>query len=192
MARSPSSFNPYPCRVADFLGGSSRPSGRSHDRGPLNDIAFYIPNLPHFFTILTVSLGATSAVVSSCGHDSGHIAHRVAQELAGHWATHEGPVQRPPHRPPPHAQPLAPVRQHHGSVRGCPRGFAPITHHPAMRDNPVVAYGRSSDLIAPSFLVMRSPDGSPLFTSSRWLLPTCDLWKLLIEQYFGHFLSERG
>ena len=33
MARSPTSFNPYPCRVADFLGGSSRPSGRSHDRG---------------------------------------------------------------------------------------------------------------------------------------------------------------
>src|SRR2546425_12615950 len=72
----------------------------------------------------TVSLGVTSAVVSSCGTESGPIEQRVAQELAGHWATHEGPAERPPHRPPPHAQPLAPVRQHQGrrprlTPRGC-------------------------------------------------------------------------
>ena len=40
--------------------------------------------------IPTVSLGVTSAVVSSCRHDSGHIEHRVAHELAGHWATMKG------------------------------------------------------------------------------------------------------
>jgi hypothetical protein len=34
-----------------------------------------------------------------------------------------------------------------------------------MRDNPVVAYGRSNDIIAPSFLVRRCPDGGPLFAS---------------------------
>jgi hypothetical protein len=72
----------------------------------------------------TVSLGVTSAVVSSCGHDSGQIEQRVAHELAGHWATHEGPAERPPHRHPPHAQPLAPVRQPQGrrprlTPRGC-------------------------------------------------------------------------
>src|SRR3989442_14250445 len=72
----------------------------------------------------TVSLGVTSAVASSCGHNSGQIEHRVAHELAEHWATHEGPAERPPHRHPPPAQPLAPVRQHHGrrprlTPRGC-------------------------------------------------------------------------
>jgi hypothetical protein len=55
-------------------------------------------------------------------------------------------------------------------VRGCPRGVAPINHPPAMRDNPGGAYGRSNDIIAPAFLVMRGPDGGPLFASSRWLL----------------------
>jgi len=39
-----------------------------------------------------------------------------------------------------------------------------------MRDNPVVAYGRSNDTIAAPFLVMRCPDGGLLFASSRWLL----------------------
>jgi len=73
--------------------------------------------------IPTVSLGVTSAVVSSCGHDSGHIEPLVAHELAGHWATHAGPAECPPHRPPPHAQPLAPVRQYHGRhPRLIPRG----------------------------------------------------------------------
>src|SRR6266478_1303688 len=72
----------------------------------------------------TVSLGVTSAVASSCGQNSGQIEHRVAHELAEHWATHEGPAERPPHRHPPPAQPLAPVRQHHGrrprlTPRGC-------------------------------------------------------------------------
>jgi hypothetical protein len=41
-----------------------------------------------------------------------------------------------------------------------------------MRANPVVAYGRSNDIIAPAFLGMRGPDGTPLFASSRWLLHT--------------------
>jgi hypothetical protein len=71
----------------------------------------------------TVSLGGTSAVVSSCGHDSGPIEQRVAQSLAGHWATHAGPAERPQHRPPPHAQPLTPGRQPHGRrPRLPPRG----------------------------------------------------------------------
>jgi len=82
----------------------------------LSELRIHIP---------TVSLGVTSAVVSSCGHDSGQIEQLVAQELAAHWATHEGPAERPQHRHPPHAQPLAPVRQHHGrrprlTTRGCP------------------------------------------------------------------------
>jgi hypothetical protein len=73
--------------------------------------------------IPTVSLGVTSAVVSSCGHDRGHIEPRVAHAWAGHWATHDGPAERPPHRPP-HAQPRAPVQQQHGRrprlpPRGC-------------------------------------------------------------------------
>jgi len=34
-------------------------------------------------------------------------------------------------------------------VHGCPRGLAPIKHHPAMKDNHVVAHGRSTDTIAP-------------------------------------------
>src|SRR5712691_4085641 len=35
MARSPSRFNPYWGCAAHFSGGSWRPSGRSHDRGPI-------------------------------------------------------------------------------------------------------------------------------------------------------------
>jgi hypothetical protein len=38
-----------------------------------------------------------------------------------------------------------------------------------MRDNPVIAYGRSNDIIAPSFLGMRGSEDGPLFASSRWL-----------------------
>jgi hypothetical protein len=87
----------------------------------------------------TVSLGVTSAVVSSCGHDSGHIEHRVAHELAGHWATHERPAEGTQHRHPPHAQPLAPVRQHHGrrprlTPRGCTDHTSPSDEgHPCGR-----------------------------------------------------------
>jgi len=39
-------------------------------------------------------------------------------------------------------------------VHGCPRGGAPMQPHPAMRDTPLVAYGRSNDILAPSFLGM--------------------------------------
>jgi len=46
------------------------------------------------------------------------------------------------------------MRSIKAGVHGCPRGVAPITHHPAMRDNPVGAYGRSNDTIAVQFLVM--------------------------------------
>ena len=35
----------------------------------------------------TVSLGVTSAVVSSCGHNSGQIEQRVAHEFTVHLAT---------------------------------------------------------------------------------------------------------
>src|SRR5438128_46361 len=69
--------------------------------------------------IPTVSLGVTSAVVSSCGYDSGQIEHRVAHELAGHWATHAGPAKRPPHRHPSHAQPSHPGGSIMAGVRGC-------------------------------------------------------------------------
>jgi len=82
------------------------------------------PAKERYRSILTVSLGVTSAVASSCGHDSGQIEQLVAHELAGHWATHEGPAERTQHCHPPHAQPLAPVRQHQGrrprlTPRGC-------------------------------------------------------------------------
>ena len=87
----------------------------------------------------TVSLGVTSAVVSSCGHDSGHIEHRVTHELAGHWATHERPAEGIQHRHPPHAQPLAPVRQPQGrrprlTPRGCTDHTSPSDEgHPCGR-----------------------------------------------------------
>ena len=39
-------------------------------------------------------LSVTSAVVSSCGHDSGwQLEPLVAHELAGHWATHAGAAE---------------------------------------------------------------------------------------------------
>ena len=50
-------------------------------------------------------------------------------------------------------------------VYGCPRGVAPIKHHPAMKDSHVVAHGRSNDPIVASFLVMRCPRSEPLFAS---------------------------
>ena len=56
--------------------------------------------------------------------------------------------------------------------RGCPRGVAPLQHHSGMRDHPGGAYGRGNDVIAPAFLVLRCPDGSPLCAASRWLLHT--------------------
>ena len=43
MARSPIHFNLCWGRVAHFSGGSLRPSGRSHDRGPIESILEY-PN----------------------------------------------------------------------------------------------------------------------------------------------------
>ena len=83
----------------------------------------------------TVSLGVTSAVVSSCGHDSGQIEPLGAHELAGHWATHEGPAERPPHRHPPHVQPLAPVRQPRDRrPRLTPRGCT--DHTPPSNEGP--------------------------------------------------------
>jgi len=75
-------------------------------------------------------------------------------------------VIRRTHRPSP------PCSSSMAGVCGCPRGVAPIQHHPAMRDTPMVAYGRSSDIIASSFLGMRCPNSRPLFASSRWLFPT--------------------
>src|SRR5215813_10026184 len=85
--------------------------------------------------IPTVSLGVTSAVVSSGGHESGHIEPRVTQAWAGHWASHAGPVARPPHRHPPHVQPLAPVRQPHGRrPRLPPRGCT--AHTPPSEEGP--------------------------------------------------------
>src|SRR5215475_1457669 len=65
-------------------------------------------------------------------------------------------------------------------VRGWPRAIAPIKHYPTMRATPVVAYGRSNDIIAPSFLGMRCPDSDPLFASLRGFTRLDDLWKLLI------------
>src|SRR5712691_4635721 len=53
-----------------------------------------------------------------------------------------------------------------------PEEVAPLPHHAAMEDHPVVAHGRRNGTIAPSFLVMRCPHGGPLFASSRWLLHT--------------------
>ena len=50
-------------------------------------------------------------------------------------------------------------------VYGCPRGVAPIKHHPAMQDSHVVAHERSNDPIAALFLVMRCPRSEPLFAS---------------------------
>ena len=72
----------------------------------------------------TVSLGVTSAVVSSCGHESGQIEQRVAHKLAGHWATDEGPAERTQHRHQQHAQPVAHVRQRQDRrPQLTPRGF---------------------------------------------------------------------
>jgi hypothetical protein len=115
-----------------------------------------------------VGLDVMSLVASSCGHDSGHIEPRVAYALAGHWATHGEPTERTQHRHPPPAPPVAPVHSIKAGVHGCPRGVAPITPHPAMRDTPVGAYGRSNDTIAAPFLMMRGPHGGPRFASSLW------------------------
>jgi hypothetical protein len=61
----------------------------------------------------TVSLGVTSAVVSSCGHDRGQIEQRVAHKLAVPLATQRGRAKRIQHRHPPRAQPIAPMRERH-------------------------------------------------------------------------------
>ena len=87
--------------------------------------------------------------------------------LAGPWATYAAPAEPPHHRPPPHALPFHPCSSSLAGVRAGPQGVAPITHPSARRANPVVAYGRTDDSLAPSFLVMRGPDGGPLFAASR-------------------------
>ena len=50
-------------------------------------------------------------------------------------------------------------------VHCCPRWVAPIKRHPEIRANEGVAYGRSHDIIAAQFLVMRGPHGCYLFAS---------------------------
>ena len=137
----------------------------------------------------TASLSVTSAVASGCGHERGHIEHRVAQALAGRPVPHEGPAERPQRRLPPYAQTLALVRQHDGRrPRLTPRGCTDQT--PPSDEGPLwVAYGRSNDIIAPSCLGMRGPDGGPLFASSRWLLYTgCSMYAI-DTKYTREFLA---
>jgi len=58
----------------------------------------------------TVSLGVTSAVASSCGHNSGKIEQRVAHEFTVHLATERRLAKCIQHCHPPRAQPVAPLR----------------------------------------------------------------------------------
>jgi len=81
---------------------------------------------------LTVWHDVTSMVGRSCRYNSGQIEHLAAHACAVHWAIHRGPAERTPHRHPQHAQPAAPVRQHHGrrpllTPMRCP-ARAPLRH----------------------------------------------------------------
>src|SRR6266436_6743057 len=58
-----------------------------------------------------------------------------------------------------------------------------------MRNNPVGAYGRSNDTIAAPFLVMRCPDGGPLFASSLWPHHTGCLSEAIDIKYTREFLA---
>ena len=64
-------------------------------------------------------------------------------------------------------------------VRGWPRAIAPIKHYPTMRATPVVAYGRSNDIIAPSFLGMQAQTAvlfSPPRDDFHILDYLCKIW----------------
>jgi hypothetical protein len=65
-----------------------------------------------------------------------------------HVATHRGRAQRISRRHPARTQPVAPMRERHADVHGCPRGVAPLRHHTARRDTPVATHGRRNDAIA--------------------------------------------
>ena len=76
-------------------------------------------------------------------------------------------------------------------VRGCLRGVALITPHPALRDNPVDAYGRSNDIIAAAFLGMRCQT-VVLFSPPREGFPVLDdPCQLLRENTREHVEQER-
>src|SRR5215831_12636722 len=65
MARALAGFNPSWCCVTAFLGLSSRPHGRRHDRGPL----FFAQSerMLHYLQLVTSSLAATveTAILTS-------------------------------------------------------------------------------------------------------------------------------
>jgi hypothetical protein len=124
----------------------------------------------------TVSLDVISLVASSCGYYRGQIEHRVAHAFAVHLATQRGLAKRRQHRHPPHAQPVAPMREHH-----CRRPRLPprsCTDQAPSRDQRQSGgtHGRSNAPIASPCLVRRCPPFSPLFASWPWLLHTgCSL-----------------
>src|SRR5262245_24342206 len=99
MARSPTSFNPYQYRVADFLGASLRPSGRSHDRDPnsyLGRLSLRRENTPPRHAVECVNVNVSTPVTQS---------DRARQCVAAH-------------RPVDHLGKLGPtLRRHIGTIR---------------------------------------------------------------------------
>jgi len=63
----------------------------------------------------TICVDVISLVASSCGYTRGDIEPRVAQSFTAHVATQRGHAARPQQRPLPRAQPVAPMRERHGS-----------------------------------------------------------------------------
>src|SRR5712691_4836993 len=124
----------------------------------------------------TVSLGVTSAVVSSCEYYRGQIEPSAALSFAVHGATQRARVECPQHRHPPRLQPIAPLRECHcRRSRLTPRR---CTDQVPSRNqgHPGGAHERRNDPIASQFHVMRCPPVSPLFASWPWLLHTgCSL-----------------
>jgi len=91
----------------------------------------------------------------------------MAQALAGHWATQGGLAERTPHRHPEPAPPVVPVRPRHGRRLLLALRVAPITPHPAMRDNHEVAPVRRHHSIASAFRVMPCPQGGDIVAAGR-------------------------
>src|SRR5262249_41952111 len=116
----------------------------------------------------TVGVDVIALVASSCGYTRGESAPRVAQSCTAYVATQRGRAARPQQRQLPRAQPVALMREHHGSrPRLTPRrctAQAPRREqgHPGGRTREEKRPRRSP------CLMMRCLPASPLFASWPW------------------------
>jgi hypothetical protein len=108
-----------------------------------------------------ICLDVMSLVASRCGDKRGQIAPRAAHERESVRNVRNSAINRT-------RSPSRTCGSITTGVHGCSPGGSPLTHHPALRDNPVLTHWRRHDTLPAACLVRRGPHGGHLFASSFW------------------------